>query len=183
MADSVTPPVSPGRRLLTKVIDIAIWVAVLGVLVLALMPRNSGPQVGKPAAALQLPTVGGAAEMQRLPGELKRPLLIEAFASWCGACRRNAGVLGDLRAAEADGQLDIIAVSVDDSPKKALAAKNEWPILSDVLHDAEGEFAREYNVDVLPTYILVGTDGHVKRVTSGNPGASDIRAWLAESGD
>lgn len=183
MADSVTKPVSPGRRLLTRVIDVAIWVAVLGVLVLALMPSRSGPPVGKPAAALELPSVGGAAEMQSLPGELKRPLLIEAFASWCGACRRNAGVLGDLRAAEAEGRLDVIAVSVDDSPKKALAAKNEWPILGEVLHDAEGAFAREYKVDVLPTYILVGTDGQVKRVTSGNPGASDIRAWLTESGN
>lgn len=181
MASPVTKQVSPRRRLFTKAVDIAIWVAVLGVLVLAVMPSKSGPNVGKPATTVQLQSVGSAESARLLPGELKRPLLIEAFASWCGACRRNAGVLDDLRAAQTDGRLDVVAVSVDDSPRKALAAKNDWPIRAEVLHDAQGDFAREYKVEVLPTYILVGTDGQVKRVTSGNPGASDIRAWLTES--
>jgi hypothetical protein len=76
-----------------------------------------------------------------------------------------------------------VAVSVDDSPAEALMAKNEWPIDVDVLHDTTGRFARDYRVDVLPTYILVGVDGTVKRVTSGAPGASDIRAWLREGTD
>lgn len=177
----MTPPVSRGRRLFSKAVDIALWIVVLGVVVLAMMPNKSGPQLGTPAASVALPSVGGTAEVRHLPGELKRPLLIEAFASWCGACRRNAGVLDDLRGARAEGRLDVIAVSVDDSPRKALAAKNEWPIPVDVLHDSQGQFARDYKVEVLPTYILIGEDGQVKRVTSGNPGASDIRAWLSES--
>lgn len=171
---------SPLRRLFTKVIDIGLWVLVLGVVGLALMPSRSGPGVGKPAEAVEVRGVDGARARQHLPGELKKPLLIEAFASWCGACRRNARILDDLALAREEGRLDVIAVSVDDSPAQALLAKNAWPISVPVLHDSNGEFSSKYKVEVLPTYILVGTDGQVKRVTSGNPGASDIRAWLRE---
>ena len=187
MAHSVTPgeggsPTEPqkARSKLSRLIDAVLFIAILGVLVLALFPRKSGPSVGEPAAVLTLNTVGATEKSQTLAAELQRPLLIEAFASWCGACRRNAGLLGDLSDAQKQGRLDVVAVSVDESPEQALAAKQSWPITVDVLHDASGEFSRAYQVDVLPTYILIGTDGRVKRVTSGNPGATDIRAWLNE---
>lgn len=175
-----SPQPSAARRLFSRVIDVGLWLAVLGVVGLGLMPSRSGPSVGKPAAVVEVQTLEDAGARHRLPGELKRPLLIEAFASWCGACRRNARILDDLGAAREEGRLDLALVSVDDAPEEALAAKNSWPILAPVFFDVTGEFSRAYKVEVLPTYILIGTDGQVKRVTTGNPGASDIRAWLAE---
>lgn len=174
------PPTSVARRIFSRAIDISLWLAVLGVVGLALMPSRSGPGVGTPATVVNVRTIEGASARQSLPGELKRPLLIEAFASWCGACRRNARILDDLASAQEEGRLDVVAVSVDDTPEEARAAKNAWPIPVEVLHDKAGEFSRAYKVEVLPTYILIGTDGQVKRVTTGNPGASDIRAWLSE---
>ena len=179
-ADGDAHPPSRARSAISKILDGVLWLAVLGVLALALFPKNSGPGVGQPATALTLQVIGETAEPRAVPGDLERPLLIEAFASWCGACRRNAGLLTDLQSAQDEGLLDVVAISVDDRAEKALLAKKSWPITVDVLHDGSGTFAREYKVDVLPTYILVGVDGKVKRVTSGTPGASDIRAWVNE---
>jgi thiol-disulfide isomerase/thioredoxin len=163
-------------------VDVALWLAVAGVLALAVLPRNSGPKLGQAAAPHELSLVGEAG-LRKIPGNLERPLLIEAFASWCGACKRSSGTLSDLGEAEAAGRLDLVAVSVDDDASDALSAKRGWPIPIDVVHDADGLFARDYQVDVLPTYILVGVDGTVKRVTTGSPGASDIRAWLRAADD
>jgi thiol-disulfide isomerase/thioredoxin len=170
------------QSLLSKIIDGVLWALVVGVLFLAVMPRNSGPKLGPAASIGELPLVsnGAPGETRKVPGSLERPLLIEAFASWCGACRRQSGLMGDLAEAQKAGKLDVLAVSVDRSAKKALEAKNSWPIPVDVVHDARGEFSKLYNVEVLPTYVLVGTDGQVKRVTTGTAGASDIRAWLSE---
>lgn len=165
------------RGRFSRIADWLIWAAVAAALVLAFMPRSSGPQEGLPAPAQVLPRVGAEGNFQ-LPGELQRPLLIEAFASWCSACRRTSGTLHDLRAAEKAGRLDVVAVSVDDRAEQALAAKKSWPIEVDVVHDESGSFSREYRVEVLPTYILIGTSGKVERVTAGVPGASDLRAWL-----
>lgn len=175
-------PPSAARRFVSRIIDVTLWIAVAGVIFLAVYPKKSGPHVGEPAAVHRLPTVGEASQSTRaIPGELKRPLLIEAFASWCGACRRSSGVLDDLRQATQSGKLDVVAISVDDDIRKALAAKKSWPIDVNVLHDASGKFSRDYDVSVLPTFVLIGVDGTVKRVTSGSPGASDIRAWLLEA--
>lgn len=185
MAQSVepeSPEKSPSKTRIwfSRAVDVVLWLAVAGVLLLAFLPKNSGPTVGTRAAVHQLDLVGEAGT-RTIPGKLERPLLIEAFASWCGACRRNSGVLTDLERARSDGKLDVIAVSVDDSKSAALSAKEEWPIVADVVHDVSGRFARDYKVDVLPTYILVGVDGTIERVTAGSPGASDIRAWLRAS--
>jgi thiol-disulfide isomerase/thioredoxin len=177
---SPEPARSPARVWFSRAVDVVLWVAVAGVLLLAFLPKNSGPTVGTRAAAHQLDLVGEAGT-RAIPGKLERPLLIEAFASWCGACRRNSGILTDLERARSDGKLDVIAVSVDDSKSAALSAKEEWPIVTDVVHDESGHFARDYKVDVLPTYILIGVDGTIQRVTAGSPGASDIRAWLRAS--
>jgi thiol-disulfide isomerase/thioredoxin len=180
-SSSEAPP-QGARKIISRIIDIALWLAVLGVLSLALFPKKSGPEIGRDAVAHVLPVVGDASASSRtIPGKLERPLLIEAFASWCGACQRTSGILSDLKGAQDEGKLDVVAVSVDDNIQKALSAKNGWQIPVDVLHDESGKFARDYRVDVLPTFILVGVDGTVKRVTSGSPGASDIRAWLRES--
>lgn len=194
MAEPVNPSEPPSqektapsraRIWLSRGVDIALWAAVAGVLALAIAPKNSGPGVGTEATPHELALVGSSTGHRTvtIPGKLERPLLIEAFASWCGACRRNAGVLSDLAPAQKAGKLDVLAVSVDDDAADALVAKNEWPIEVDVAHDATGQFARDYRVDVLPTYILVGVDGKVKRVTAGVPGAGDIRAWLHAEGD
>lgn len=174
--------VEKGRSTLSKWIDGALWVAVIAVLFFAVIPRRSGPDLGPALEISALPVVGdeGNGEARDLPGDLKRPLLIEAFASWCGVCRRQSGLMDDMAEAQKEGKLDVVAVSVDRNARQALEAKNSWPIPVDVLHDARGEFSKRYKIEVLPTYILVGTNGQVKRVTTGSAGASDIRAWLSE---
>ncbi|GEM_PF-1656271 len=177
--------VDPPRSLASRAIDIILWLVVAVVLAFALIPKDSGPHLNIKAAELSLPRVGspGNGSLQPLPGELKRPLLIKAFASWCGACRRDNALLEDLHEAERSGKIDVVAVSVDQNAAQALQAKNTWPIKVDVLHDSQGAFNRSYQIHVLPTYILIGTDGLVKRVTAGTAGASDIYAWLHASDD
>lgn len=171
---------SRAKSPLSRVLDGALWVTVVGILFFAFIPRKSGPSLGPAVTISALPLVGAPGETLLIPGELKRPLLIEAFASWCGACRRQSGLLSDLADAQNQGHLDVVAVSVDQSVQRALQAKKSWPIPVDVAHDARGEFSQKYRVEVLPTYVLIGTDGQVKRVTAGVAGASDIRAWLNE---
>lgn len=171
---------SKAKGPLARVTDGLLWVTVIGVLFFAFIPRKSGPSLGPAAVISALPIVGTAGESRAIPGALERPLLIEAFASWCGACRRQSGLMGDLAEAQEQGKLDVLAISVDRNAQKALQAKESWPIPVDVAHDAQGDFSKQYRVEVLPTYILIGTDGQVKRVTAGTAGASDIRAWLNE---
>lgn len=90
-------------------------------------------------------------------------------------------MLDSVREAALRGRLDVVAVSLDDDAADAQEAARTWPIQVPVLHDVRGQFARKYQVDVLPTYILVDTEGRVSHVRSGTAGASDLRTWLHQT--
>jgi thiol-disulfide isomerase/thioredoxin len=142
------------------------WIVAAGFVLYGLRPRPSGPTV------------------QTLDGELTelkpngRPLLVEAFASWCVACQRSASALEGMFSLSEKHSIDVVAVSVDADVSDARRAAANWPIHAPVFHDNTGEFARAFSVQVLPTYVLIGTDGRVLDVHSGTAGASTFRTWI-----
>src|SRR5688572_11530992 len=121
MAHSLNPsdPISPPeprrawRRLFSRFVDVALWVGVVVALYLAFGRRDRGPVVGSEAATFELPVVGETRTVT-IAGKRDRPLLVKAFASWCGACKR-ANWYDDPTDARTAGTLDVIAVSLDDS--------------------------------------------------------------------
>jgi thiol-disulfide isomerase/thioredoxin len=165
------------KKILSRVLDAALWGAAIVIVTLALWPRDSGPQVGGRGKPFSAPLVSSEGRFE-YAGSSDKPLLIEAFASWCGACRRSAGYLGPVGEAAREGRLSVIAVSVDDEASDAAVAMKTWPITIPVAHDSDGSFQRAYDVRVLPTFILIHPDGSVARVTTGPPGAADLRAFL-----
>ncbi len=178
MADSVAPaPATPSlKSKLGKTFDYLSW-AVLIALGWHLLTRDSGgPEEGGRASAQKLTDIESGEHVSLADGTQKGPLLIKAFASWCGACRRSVW-LEDLTSVGDSSQLRFVAVSVDDDIEKAKKAAADWPIGGTVLHDQDGDFSRDYAVRVLPTYILIDENNTITRVTSGLPGPLDIRAW------
>lgn len=163
---------------MSKWVERVLWVAALGVLLKLAWPARSGMEVGSEAPTMTLRRVNAAGSMQ-LGGPRDKPLLIEVFASWCGACRSANPSLSPLTRAAEQGRLDVVAVSVDDFAEAAANAARTWPIRVPVLHDRTGQFARGYQVRVLPTFILVDRQGRISDVSSGVPGAGDFRRWLS----
>jgi thiol-disulfide isomerase/thioredoxin len=165
------------KAFLSRLLDRLLWIAAIAIVIIALWPKDSGPMVGARGAPFSAPLVG-TGETFEYSGKSERPLLIEAFASWCGACRRSSPLLESVGEAAREGKLDVIAISVDDEAQAALSAKRQWPITLPVAHDRDGSFQRAYDVRVLPTFILLNRDGSVAHVAAGPPGASDLRRWL-----
>lgn len=165
------------RAALGHFLDVVPWLLGLAALAYLIQQKDSGPPQGGAAATFELPLIGASGRFH-FTGARERPLLVEAFASWCLACKRSAPILEGLRDASDAGQLDVLLVSVDESARAALGAKRTWPILHSVAFDDQGAFQRAYRISVLPTYVLIGKDGRILDVSSGPPGASTIRKWL-----
>jgi len=170
------------RTRLGRWVDGLLVVFALGLLVYLTYGRESGPSEQAKATSFDLPLLGSAGRF-RFDGPRERPLLVEAFASWCGACRRSAPTIDGLRDAVESGQLDILLVSVDESASAARSARRSWPIVLPVAFDERGTFQRAYHISVLPTFVLIGTDGRVLDVSSGPPGGHTIRKWLRAGDD
>lgn len=158
-------------------LDALLVFAAVALLVYMTFGRDSGPAERSLAAPFDLPLLSTGGRF-RFDGRHDRPLLVEAFASWCGACRRSAPTMEGLSDAVDGGQLDILLVSVDDSAQAARSAQQSWPIALPVAFDERGAFQRAYHVNVLPTFVLIGRDGRILDVSSGPPGGHTIRKWL-----
>lgn len=159
-------------------LDACIWGALVVLAVMFVSRKFSGPREGVEAAPFDLPLVGaGDGKRFRLEEQRGKPVLIEVFAGWCGACKRSAPALAE--AYRQNAGVSFLGVSMDGSPDDALRVKKDWGIPYDVAHD-DGSVAKRYDIEVLPTFILVGKDGVVRRVSTGVVSPKEVSGWLSE---
>jgi thiol-disulfide isomerase/thioredoxin len=169
MARSTTAPEtteSAGNPFIVALIALAILLAV------AWLPRlgvGKNPLVGKPAPAFSLEVVhngepGAKLGLAALQGH---PVIVDFWATWCGPCQMEAPILSRVAERYRDRGLVVLGVNTGDKPGlgAAFAARKQlsYPILFD-----EGNVAGDlYNVEVLPTMVIIGKDGKVRAVRSG----------------
>jgi thiol-disulfide isomerase/thioredoxin len=161
-------------------IDVLIYAALAALAAIFISRKMSGPSEGQPAAHFDLPVVGGEAGQRfRLADQRGKPVLIEVFAAWCGACRRTAPALVEAWKNQAGKNVSFVGVSLDGSQDDALRVKRDWGIPYDVVLD-DGSVSKHYEIEVLPTFILVDGDGIVKHVATGVQSQGDIARWIAK---
>lgn len=140
--------------------------------------HSSGPKEGSRAAAFDLPLADGSGRVS-LAAQKGKPLLIEVFASWCGACKSSAPRLAEAWRAHHRENVTFLAVSVDEDPAAARHVQSAWQIPFDVALD-DGSVARAYGVTLLPTLIYIDEQGTVRHAAAGAASRSDIEGWLAK---
>ena len=140
--------------------------------------HSSGPKEGSPAAAFDLPLAGREGRVS-LAAQHGKPVLMEVFASWCGACKRSSPRLAEAFREHGDKGVTFLAVSVDEDPNAAARVKREWQLPFDVAID-DGSVSRGYGISMLPTLIYIDAQGTVRHSAAGVVSRSDIDSWLSE---
>ena len=160
---------------LSRYTDYVIFGALAVAGVMLLVSRSGGPDVGGQAADFELPHVDGEGSF-KLADQRGKRVVLEVFASWCGACRRVAPELAALHRERGD-EVVFVGVSVDDSPERARAAKERWGIPYPVVLD-DGSVAKGYDVSVLPTLIMIDEAGEIRHAANGVPSRAELERWL-----
>ena len=153
----------------------------------AWMTRGTvSPFMGEPAPALSLTIAAGAApdgptrvNLSQMQDEV---VVLEFWASWCGACKRATPVLNDLNREFADRPVAFYAINVEPIDRQRLQAAHaafgtEFP----TLHDRSGEVQRRYAIEVLPTVIVVDRAGLVRWASTGVPSKMRLRGAISEA--
>jgi len=164
---------------LSRLLDIALYATVAVLLVSLVSRKLSGPRTGGVAAAFDLPVVGATGGRFRLEEQRGKAVLVEVFASWCGACQRAAPTLSEVYQRHHGKNVVFLGVSVDGSPEEAARAKSEWRIPYQVALD-DGRMSKDYKIEVLPTLVLIDGSGQIRRVSTGVPSSSTLDDWLTE---
>jgi cytochrome c biogenesis protein CcmG/thiol:disulfide interchange protein DsbE len=144
-------------------------------------PETSGPPLGSVAKSFSLPVVSD--EQRTLSSEDLRgkPVVIEVFAEWCPACKKMAPRLNELARAKRRQPVEFLGVAVDGTPQGIRALKQHWDIPYDVAL-GDPQFSTNYGVSVLPTLIIVNSEGKIAHVSTGLTSTSTIDGWLSELG-
>ena len=161
--------------------------AMVGVALYAWMTRgNASPLMGEPAPDLTLPVAAGAepegptkVTLSELGGQV---VVLDFWASWCGACRRTVPTLNDLHEEFAERGVAFYAVNVEPIDRQRLQAAHaafgtEFPSL----HDRAGTVQRRYAIEMLPTVIVVGPDGLVLWASTGVPSKMRLRGAISDA--
>ena len=141
------------------------------VMILSLMiatPSHSGSAeelLEQPAPDFALKSMSGVnLRLSEYRGEV---VLVNFWATWCGACRDQLKALDELHAQYRDTGLNVLGVSVDRPSKRSTKLladlRPEYPVLL----DADKDVSRLYDLDDMPFTVLIDQTGTVRAVFEG----------------
>jgi len=94
-------------------------------------------------------------------------VLINFWASWCGACRQAMPRLNDIHDKYQRAGLVMLSVNVDDEHHSAMHMAQGLKIQFPVLLDRRKDVSRTYGLDKMPLTILIDRAGVVRFVYAG----------------
>ena len=130
-------------------------------------------KVEGPAADFTLKSNTGS--NMRLSEQRGQVVLINFWASWCGPCRQEMPLLDDIQQKYSRLGFTILGVNVDKDPKQADKILRDIPVTFPVLYDTAGEVSKLFDVDSMPTTVIVDRDGNMRYHHRGfKPGYEDL---------
>jgi len=115
-------------------------------------------RTGDAAPPFTLPGLDAPVTLALLKG---RVVLLDFWASWCGPCKQSFPWLAELQQRHGAAGLRVVAVNVDRQREKADAFLAQVPARFAVAFDPAGEVARRYEIQGMPSSVLLGSDGRV----------------------
>ena len=130
----------------------------------SLREREPYPTRGNRAPDFTLASLDGEQwSLSLLRGQV---VLLNFWASWCEPCHRELPQLQQLRERHYDDGLVVLGVS-DEDPGKARPYLEEHGISYPSLHDRDGSAMRSYQINAIPTSLIIGRDGRLQQRMEG----------------
>lgn len=130
--------------------------------------------VGQPLPSAPLVDSNGSVAILA-PGEVR---VVNLWAAWCGPCRAELPLFDGL-ATRLGEDAEVVLVSVDTSRPRAVALARHLHLGARVVFDGQ-PLADLIEPDTLPTTLVVGADGVVRHVHTGELKAEDFSSLEAE---
>lgn len=132
-------------------------------------PSNWSARIAGIVAGLFLLTICGGAQAASidLSAYKGKVVYLDFWASWCKPCRESFPWMNELTDLYGSDGLVVVAVNVDHERGLAEDFLQQNTADFKVVYDPDGDLAEKYNVQAMPTSVLIGRDGKVRYVHSG----------------
>lgn len=130
--------------------------------------------LGRPLPSLPLLdlTTHRKVDLTALRGKV---IVIDAWATWCGPCKRAMPLLEELQKQYALKGLQVVGASDEERPVLEAFVRNR-PVGYQILHDAEASLAGTLYVSSLPTFFVIDRKGVIRTIKYGTQGAQELEA-------
>jgi peroxiredoxin len=156
--------------------------AFAAVLMLALPAWAGVADVAAPAFTLQS-TDGQSVSLAQFKGDV---VMINFWASWCGPCRQEMPLLDSIYKQYKDMGFMLLGVNVEPHASNANAWLKKTPVSYPILYDPNSRVSQLYQVQAMPTTVIVDRKGIVRFVHNGylpgdeNQYMNSIRALIVQ---
>jgi thiol-disulfide isomerase/thioredoxin len=171
---------SPGRNLYPVIAGAVALSALVGLAVLPRIAPSAGGFVSKPAPDVSLPVAANGDPGARIAiGALKgHPVLLDFWASWCGPCNAEAPIIERIHQRYQKRGLVVVGVDVDDEPEVAAAFARKKALSYPIVVDPTREASRLYDVDKLPSLVVIDKEGKIAGYFTGMMDESALEELL-----
>jgi len=140
---------------------------IASVVLLVVTATASGkmPAVGAPAPDFTLRSSTG--KNLKLSEYRGRVVMINFWATWCAPCREELPHLNRLYQQYRRAGFVLLGVNIDDNPKSAQAMATHVKLAFPVLFDTGKQVSKRYDVDAMPSTLIIDRDGKVQYVHRG----------------
>ena len=146
---------------------------IAGFLLIAMVPLAYALTGSGPATNFTLKDEDG--NNIRLSEYRGQVVLINFWASWCGPCRQEFPLLDDLHQKYQPMGFTVFGVNVEQDRKLADKVLREIPVNFPILFDDTNEVSKAYDVDAMPSTVLVDRNGEIRYMHRGyKPGYEDM---------
>ena len=174
-------PPREARSPLRLYVLIGLAAALFGALIL---PRLGARLEGGFAPDFALPVLSGGepGARVRLSEQRGRPVLLDFWASWCGPCKAQTKVLEAFVNSAAGKGFVVLGVNVNDDPAAAqrylASVRPSWIVVG----DSEGTIGSAYQVQQLPTLVLIDRAGRIFTIRRHFMSEGELSALVAGMG-
>jgi thiol-disulfide isomerase/thioredoxin len=156
-----------------------------GLFGLFVMPRLAAdPNVGKLAPDFLLPKLEASGALSTTKVRLSelegKAVILDFWASWCMPCRAQGPIVDRVAKATAARGLVALGIVSSDTPEDAGEFLTTHPLGYGSVVDEQGEAARAFSVDGLPTLVALDRKGAVVAIRRGLVNEKELTA-IAEA--
>jgi peroxiredoxin len=88
-------------------------------------------------------------------------VLLDFTTTWCPYCRYDIPKLKKLYEANKGKDFELLAIYINESPKKVSSFASQYTLTYPVLLDTDASVARDYGIKGVPTKVVVRKDGTI----------------------
>jgi peroxiredoxin len=163
-------------------VAVSLAVSLAAILMLALPVWAGAADVQAPAFTLQS-VDGKTVSLAQFKGDV---VMINFWASWCGPCRQEMPLLDSIYKQYKDMGFVLLGVNVEPDAHSANAWLSKTPVSYPILYDPKSQVSQLYQVQAMPTTVIVDRQGIVRFVHNGyvpgdeNQYMNSIRALIVQ---